>query len=365
MGAIPSVKQTMLEVYKSGLQDSKLGFLSSYFKSKDSYFTNGELINIDMVRSSRRVMPVVKSLGGSSVQVTSSVFTGTQVRPPLYSAMNTVDVLELLQRRPGETEWQTNGASWTAQMANRLRDGHEVLVDMINRSVELQAAQVLQTGKVTLTDKDGNDAFVLDYGKNASEIVSVTSKWDAGGDPEKDIDGLAQDIADNGHVTCTTLIFGRKAWQSFFANAKIAKLINRDDYNMGNLVNEQRGLGEIYKGFINLGDFCFSLYVYSGTYEAFDTGAVTRYLDEKSVLVLPDLADLDFRLVHAVYPMIPTKNLFADLVPAEVKVNGRMRYYNKVIVDENGDSVSVKTAARPLCIPVSLDRWGVLKEVCA
>ena len=196
-------------------------------------------------------------------------------------------------------------------------------------------------------------------------MVTVTNKWDASGsDPEKDLDALAQALADEAGITATTLIFGRKAWDAFMKHEKIAKLIDKTSYDLGVFTNDVRGRGEIYKGKINLGSFTFYLYTYNASYEKFEDGSLVRYLDEKNVLMLPNEADLDFRLVHAVYPMLKSKSEFANLVPDEVIID-RVRFYNKVVDDEDTEATMMKVAARPLCLPASLDNWAVLKAVCS
>lgn len=361
---IPNLKKTMLEVYEGDKGYARPGFLTSFFKTRPEYYTDGEKISIDVIRNSRKVAPVVTALGGASVQVAASVFNGVEVAPPVYLMERPVDLYELLQREPGETEWTKEKANWAVKVAEKLRTGKSMITDMIMRSVELQAAQIMQNGTLTLTDQNGNDAYTLNLGKSASQMVTPTILWDAtGADPEKDIDALAQAIADEAGVTATTLVFGRKAWDVFAKNAKIEKLIQKDSYNLGSFSNSIRGHGEIYKGFINLGSFRFDLYVYNGSYENFKTGAVTRYLDEKNVLVLPNEEDLDFRLVHAVYPMLPSDSRFSNLVP-DVATIDRVRFYNKVYGDDKNNANFIQVAARPLCLPVSLDNWGVLKGVC-
>lgn len=367
---IPDMKHTMLEVYKQDSKSARLGFFSSYFKTKEEYFTDAEKINIDSIMATRREMPVVTSLSGEPVKVASPSFNSLEVVPPTYLSERVIDIKEMLKREPGETEWLSAGerVNWLTGMANKIRDGKNLITNMITRSLEKQASQVIQTGTITLTDQNGNNAYVLNLGKDTNQIVDVntsSTKWDAtGGDPEKDIDSLAQYIADHAYVNCTTLIFGRKAWESFVSHAKIEKKINKETFNMGSLANEVRNHGEIYKGFIILGSFRFNLYVYNAAYESFLTGTSTRYLDEKSVLVMPEYEDLDFRLLNAVYPMIPSESRFANLVPDEVRLNG-VRFYNKVYTDETANAYKVQVAARPLCLPVSMDNWGVLKNVCS
>lgn len=368
---IENISHAMSKVANLDRGNGRPQFLTNFFKRSPEFNVNAEKINIDIIRSERGIAPVVTALGGASVKVASSVFSGVEVAPPIYSMERPVDLYELLQREPGETEWQDKKDNWIANVFTKLNNGKDQISNMIVRSVENQAAQVLQNGKITLTDENGVEAYVLDLGRDSALTVDISSsstKWDiTGSDPEKDINDLANYIAENAGVNATTLIFGSDAYAAFMSNEKIEKLIKRDTYNLGSLSNEIRGHGEIYKGYINLGDFRFDLYVYNGSYQKKDSlGKTTavRYLDKKSVLVLPDSNDLDFRFYNGLYPMIPSKSRLSNLFPTESLMNG-IRYFNKVLEDDRANAYSIQVAARPLLLPVSLDFWGVLKNVCA
>lgn len=362
---IPNMKKTMLEVYQQDVNDVRPGLLASLFKSKESYNVDSERVAIDIVKNSKKIAPVVTALGGASVKVSKSVFNGIEVAAPIYSLKSVVDLYELMQRQPGETEWTKDKINWVVKVANKLRNYKSEMTNMIVRSLELQAAQVLQTGTITLTDENGNDAYTLNLGKSSNQMVSPVNKWDtSGADPEKDLDALAQVLADEAGITATTLIFGRKAWDAFMKHEKIAKLIHKDSYDMGTFTNEIRDRGEIYKGRIFLGSFNFYLYCYNTCYEEFDSKSLVRYLDEKNVLMLPNEDDLDFRLIQTVYPMLKSKSEFSNLVPDEAIIN-KIKFYNKIWDDEDAEATYLKVAARPMCLPVSLDNWGVLTNVCS
>ena len=101
---IPNMKKTMLEVYQQDVNDVRPGLLASLFKSKDSYNVDSERVAIDIVKNSKKIAPVVTALGGVSVKVSKSVFNGIEVAAPIYSLKSVVDLYELMQRQPGETE---------------------------------------------------------------------------------------------------------------------------------------------------------------------------------------------------------------------------------------------------------------------
>ena len=362
--AIPSeFKKTMLEVYKQDAKQAKIGFLSNLFESREEYNVDSEKVSLDIVKSSKKLAPVVTGLGGSAVEVAKSIFEGIEVAAPVYKLKSTVDLFELLQRQPGETEWTREKINWAVKVANKIRNYKSDHTSMITRSLEKQAAELLQNGTITLTDENGKEAYKLNFQKDAKQMVTPTIKWGASGASiEKDITSLAEELVEQG-FTATTLIFGTDAWEAFMKDDKIKELVFRDKFDMGTFTNERRNNGEVYKGKISLGDFNFYLYTYNASYEEFGSKTKVRYLDRKNVLMLPDEADMDFRLIQTVYPQLGSKSRFANLVPEEAVIN-KIRFYNKIWDNEETDATYLQTAARPLCLPASLDCWGVLKNVC-
>ena len=68
--------------------------------------------------------------------------------------------------------------------------------------------------------------------------------------------------------------------------------------------------------------------------------------------------------LQTVYPMLKSKSEFSNLVPDEAIIN-KIKFYNKIWDDEDAEATYLKVAARPMCLPVSLDNWGVLTNVCS
>ena len=100
------------------------------------------------------------------------------------------------------------------------------LESMIRRSIELQAAQVLQNGKISapISYEDENDKDVvgkeIDFKGNADHYPGATIIWkDAkGSEMMKDINYLANTIRKNGLTAPDQIIMGMKAYDKFFAN---------------------------------------------------------------------------------------------------------------------------------------------------
>jgi len=358
---IPEFKETMLEVFRNRPDVGRMGFLSSFFTVKPSYFTNGELIDIDVINRSVKIAPVVKPVGSGAVKITPDLFTGKQVRPPLYSLSRPVSLYDLMLRKPGETVFDTKYASWVAEMQNELLPSFELEQDMIRLSIEMQAAKMLQTGKVDLTDEKGNVAYTLDYGMAPSHKITVSTAWDqAGATVIEDLKSAMDVIRKDGHCDVSTAIFGAKAWEAFIADPDVLKRFQKDVLNIAALNPELVDKGGEYMGYIMIGAYKVNLFTYSATYEAFENTTQYPFVDDDKVILLPNKERLDLRLMYARHPVISGGTIFDDIVPEELIVENRIRYTQRVIADVPKNTFEAETSSRPLCLPVSIDRIAVL-----
>ena len=229
-----NVKEKILKSFTSSEDMNKTGFLSSFFKTTPEDFTNAELVDIDIVREGKFVAPALTNLDGATI-VTNDIFTGKQVRPPIYSLANPISLWDLLNRQPGESEYYENG-NWFGQLVARLSRGFRMMFKMIKRSIELQAAQVLQTGTVDINDENGKPAYKLDFKMKPTHKKVVTHKWDAeGAAPLTDLDDMCSVIQDDGEVDAAYAIFGKSAWNAFIKNADVQAAIKEDGINLGRL----------------------------------------------------------------------------------------------------------------------------------
>lgn len=357
---LPEFKETMLEVFTNRPDVGRMGFLSSFFTVKPQYFTRGELIDIDVINRSVKVAPVVTPNNGS-VKVSADVFTGKQVRPPLYSLGRPVAIHDLWRRKPGETVFDKTYAGWVAEMQGALMPAFELEQDMIRLSIEMQAAKMLQTGKVDLTDENGNIAYTLDYGMSASHKIEVTNQWDgANGDPIADIKGAMDVMRKDGHCDATTAIFGAKAWEAFIANENVVKLFQKDVLNIAALNPQLIDNGGEYMGYVMVGAYKLNCFTYSASYEAFENDDRFPFIDDDKVILLPNKDRLDLRLMYANHAVIPGNTIFDDIIPEELTIEGRIRYTQRVIADVPRNVFEAETSSRPLCLPVSIDRIAVL-----
>lgn len=354
-------KEKVIKIFENVPKMDKMGFLSSFFKTTEEDYTDAEFIDFDIVRGSEEVAPVVRNLGDGAVTIADDVFTGKSVKPPVYSLERPVNIFDLMKRQPGETEYSENSGSWYGKLFNILKRAFVLMFGMLKRSVELQASQVLQTGTITLTDDKGQAAYTLDFMPKATHIKTVTTKWDqSGADPIADLKTVMDAIREDGFVDATTAIFGAAAFQKFIENAEVAKNFEKDKLNLGALSPRLVNKGAKYQGYLEMGAYRLDIFTYNGRYQTFGAKNPSKFVDDNKVIILADVEDLDFRCVYGGVPTLGMDAPFNEIVPETVTYEGGIRFHNRAYKDQKANTYVAETTVRPLCIPVSIDRFGCL-----
>ena len=118
--------------------------------------------------------------------------------------------------------------------------------------------------------------------------------------------------------------------------------------------------GGRYMGFIDIGTYHLELWTYNDSYEKFGATTKYRYMDPNKVIVTAALEDLDFRCVFGGVPSLGMDEPFTSIMPSVITYEGFLRINNRVFKDQSADTYQAESKSRPLCIPVSIDRFGCL-----
>lgn len=356
--------KTVLKKFTEDERMNKRGFFTTFFKTTPEDYTDGEYVEIDIERTGDYIAPALKDARTGSVVVDEDIFTEKRFKPP-YSALSTpVPLIDLLQRQPGESDTAEVRGQWFGRLVNKLTKSLSKFHRMFKEQIELQCAQILQTGVVTLKDAAGNDVYTLDYKAKATHLVTNTNSWDAAGaDPLGDLESICDAVNDDGKATPSIAIFGAEAWQNFITNSDVKDMVRRDGMNLGALNPGLLNKGGRYMGYIDVGSYRLELWVYNDSYKRMDGSTVYKFLDTKKVIITTALEDLDFRIVFAGVPTLGMKEPFASVIPSEVTYDGFMRAHNRVFEDATQDTYTAESKMRALAIPVSIDRFACLTAV--
>lgn len=239
-----------------------------------------------------------------------------------------------------------------------------VLKQKIERAIELQRWQVLQTGIVTLENGDSIDFKRL---AASTKVLSGAEMWSAPttANPYKDLqDGMAflrnTGRSQGGEVN---VIMGTDALANFLANDIVLKQadirrINRMDINAPQYDSTT---GMSFHGQVSTSDFNVNLYSYNATYEVMEGGVKVskQYLDKDTVIMLPS----DFR----------AKTAFGALPILFKQANGGGQYvanmatdfYIRDYVDQEVLNWIHEISSAPLAIPITIDKIYTIKTVSA
>ncbi len=243
-----------------------------------------EEIHFDVENGRRRLAPFVAPIVAGKV-VQSKGFVTKTFKPAYIKDKRVFDSSRPFKRAIGE---RIGGELSPAQrlqalLATDLQDQ----LEMLARRQEVMAVEALRTGKVTVKGEQ-YPTVVVDFGRHADLTVELTAgdRWgETGVDPLEDVQKWSMGVTQHSGAAGNTLIMDVKSWQLFSAAPSVQKLLDRfrgaDKLNATVL-----GEGGRYMG--NIGDF--DIWVYAGWYEDPDTGALTPYLPDHTVLITsPDL----------------------------------------------------------------------------
>lgn len=351
----------VLKMFTDDARMQKRGFFTTFFKTTEEDYTNAEFVEIDIERSGNKVAPVLKDHRTGGVIVDDDIFTEKRFKPPYSCLKQPVPLMDLMQRQPGERDDDATIGSWFARLVAKIKKALSKFHRMFKEQIELQCAQIMQTGIVQLSDENGNIVYDLDFKMKSSHKPTVSVAWSSSNaTPLADLEALCEAINDDGKSDPAIAIFGRNAWNNALKNTDFKDAVKKDGMNLGQLEPALKNRGGRYMGYVDIGSFRLELWVYNDSYESFKGSTLKKFMNPDKVIVTAAVEDLDFRIVFGGVPTAGMKEPFAAIVPAEVTYDGFARIHNRVWYDENGDTYTGESKMRALAIPVSIDKFGCL-----
>ncbi len=332
----------LIDAYKE--RSAPTAFLRSFFPTVVAPTLE---ISIEVQRGYEKIAAdVVRGTDGNRNQFTRS--TEKIFIPHYYREWFDATQLQLYDRLYGATE--ISDAIFSAYI-NSVADSIMELQAKIERSYELQCAQVLLTGIVTTEAGSVN----IDYKRKAGSLVDLG----AGQYFANSIDPFAKFEAG-----CTFMRQEGKAagnvFNAILGSAAIADLYNntifKERQNLFNMALDavappQRGaVGQTYHGEISCGPYRVRLWTYAQYYD--DANNVsTPYIDPKKVILLPETPR--FKLAFAAVPQLLTPN-----TPPKVGAFIFSEY-----LDQRGKARIVDVESAGLAVPVAIDTIYTFKAV--
>lgn len=339
-------------------------FLTSFFKALPRNFYNSEKFSFDIVRGKQNIAIPVQSLSDNGRENSYNSYTNKMFTPPIFKEETNLNAIDALKRRAGVDNYAD--MMNTAEFANDALIAVSDLDAKIRRSVELQAAQVFQYGKIDLKDKNGQSIYVEDFIPKTTHFVTAPFAWDnASADPLKDISDLARTIKKDGLMQPNILIFGAAAWREFIKNDDVRSLYDNRNINIGSIIPQSPlGAGGSFQGNVIIDFNNYEIWLYDGDYVDPSDGLVKPYVEDANVIILSRNSQLD-----ATYGLVPSfsgSNTPTSILPSRLSLstaNGMQSGVDLFIttwMTLDQKAITIQVASRPLMIPTAIDTIGCL-----
>ncbi len=336
------------------------GFLSRMFTVKPGGIYNGDKIALDIERFGEDVAIVIKKCTGPNLNDFDE-FTTKEFEPPSYGEAFPMNVCDLLSRMAGVDPFSAAFTEFAAQMVATMAKGFVLIDDKIKRAVELQASQILQTGKLTLTNSAGDTVYDLDFKPKATHFPTVGTAWDnAASDPLADLESLAKVIRADGKVNPDRLIMGSTALSNFLKHSDVKEFLDNRRINIGEIAPEFTDSGATFYGFVWVGAYVFEIWTYPDTFKDPQSGDATDYVAADKVIMTSTRTRLDMTAARVPLPLGPDPRV-AGLLPG--RLTSRTEGFDvtpNVYATPNGKQIMGELESRPLLIPVQIDGFGCI-----
>lgn len=357
-----SITKRMIRVYNQ-MAGTTL-FLSGMFQSPPENFHSSEEVEIDIIRSDEEVSIVIQDLSTGYRMNSSDLYTNKSFKPPINKEAITINSFDLLKRQAGSNPFES--PDFRMNIISRMFNGMVKVERKIRRSMELQASQILQTGVLTLIDENGTALYTLDFQAKATHFPTAGVTWGgATSVPLNDISALAEIIRNDGLGDPDELIFGVDAFNAFIADSTVQALLENRRMDTGAVQQMQRrGDGGTYRGWVEIGNYRYSMWTYGGRYKHPQTGVKTPFVDPGKVIVRDSSARLD-----ATFGAIPNigremgvqnMNLLPEMPGRITNEGGSMDLFTNVWLSQDGEQLFGGVGVRPLLVPTAIDSYGCL-----
>jgi len=339
----------LIEVYKERVAPTS--FLRSFFVNKES---NTKELSIEVQRGTEKIAADVER-GTEGNRNSFSRSSEKIFVPPYYREYFDITDLafyELLFIMNGEVDAITF-SDWLTDVVEKLA----MLQDKIERSYELQCAQVLETGVVTLVNGTN-----INFHRQAGSLVAnaAGNTWATGTvDPFATLQAGCEFLRTKGKMAggVVNAIMGTTALSDFLNNDIVKARADIRNITLDSIRQPQaNSLGGVLHGEVTAGSWIVRIWTYPEYYD--DASADNNsYINPKKVILIPDAPK--FVLGFAGVP---------QLMGAKVNVGAglsgqRGAYLLGEYLDERAKAHIVEIASAGVAIPVAVDQIYTVQPV--
>lgn len=352
----------MLDAYVE--HASSPGFLAGLFSSPARNFHDSQEVEIHIKRRKKDIALVITDLRASANRNASSLYTKKGFIPPAFEESYSVNAFDLITQQHGQNPFQDPNVQASA-MAQSFELFQEI-EHKIRRTIEVQASQLFQQGKLRLLSQNGEPAYVLDFRKDPAHFPAVTVPWsEPDSDPMADIAALSERIRRDGGGIPSMLVFGARAWRRFRENKKVQAELDNRRIHTGEIRPYAHDQEATRQGHFWMDEYAFEAFTYNQDYDNPENGQSERYVDLDNVIVISGTArrDLSFGSIPRIAP--PQSSVLQYMPPRIRNRSGGMDLTVSAYIDPGGRNLILEAGTRPLCIPTQIDGYGCIRTAGA
>lgn len=343
------VNKTLIDVYREATTPTD--FLRSLFEVRE---TSSRLVSIEVQRNSENIaVDVLRGTEGN--RNTMDRFTEKVTEPPYYREYLDATQLYFYDQLFGMGDVEMDEmtlSEWVQEIMERM----QMLQAKIERSIEKQCSEVLQTGIVLL--QNGTN---IDFKRKAGSLVDLGAGnyWDNSGvDPTDSIISGCNFLRNTGKAMGGDFICiaGQKAQRVLLQNQEFK---DKADYRRTPLVQlsiPQRiadAVGSAFHGEFSAGSWNIMLWTYPQSYQATANAASqTQYINDRNIILIP--MDPRFRLAFGAVPKLIRDTRNAEFPEFIMQQRGAFTIGN--YIDERTETHLFDIKSAPIAIPVAVDQ---------
>lgn len=326
--------KALVDIYQERPKTS--GLLRSFFKVKEVLT---RYVSVEVIRGTELVaIDVLRGTQGN--YNTFSKSTERIYEPPFYREYFNISALQGYDTVFGSEIVSDRSF---AILIDEVRTKLNTIVDMIERAYELQCAQVLETGIVTMANGDN-----INFGRKGGSLVDNSSTtWATGtNNPLTHLASGAKFLRETGKCQGANVvaIMGASAFAALLNNESFQKQKDIKDISTGMLREPQRNaVGGSYHGRQSIGSYTCDIWTYPESYEN-TSGTNVPYINDKKVVMVPE--NPNFTLAFAGVPAIV--NGMASTLKGQ--------YHFGKFEDERNANIDYDVQSAGLAIPTAVDQ---------
>tara|TARA_R110002051_G_scaffold293519_1_gene358556 strand:+ start:657 stop:1835 length:1179 start_codon:yes stop_codon:yes gene_type:complete len=328
---------TLIDVYRERVQFPT--FLRSFFPSE---FVRSKEVSIQVQRMGRNISVDLRRHSEGNLNDFSRSSEKIFV-PPYHNEFLVANNHRLYDVAIGEIA--RGEATSISTIVAETAENMAVLQNTIEGSVELQCANILETGVVALSAVQD-----IDYKRKAASLVDLNTASDywtvAASNPFKDFEDAGDFLRNTGKMSGMVInaIFGKEALRALRGNDKFIaeadlRRVNTIDIRMP----QQEALGQTSHGEFAAGDYTVRVWSYNAEYDN-AAGVSTAFVNPKKVICLPEAPR--FKTAFALVPQL----IEGGSIPQSSE------YLVRDYIDNRRTAHEIHIEAAPLAIPVAIDQ---------